>query len=209
MAKILLVEDDNNLREIYAARLMTGGHEILSAKDGEEGLAIAAAERPDLIITDAMMPKVSGLQFLDILRSTPQTANIKVIAMTALSQAEDRTQFEKLGVERFLVKSQVTLEDVARVVDEVLNPAPAAPEVQPGDNGLVVSMSQVPVSAPASDSQRANTSSQSLEFEHIRFSSSTNQYCRHRRKPGRIATYGFNHASSNRSAARTNELTRS
>ena len=123
MAKILLVEDDKNLQEIYAAQLMAEGHTIVSAYDGEQGLSMAASEHPDLIITDAMMPRVSGLQFLDILRSTPATANIKVIAMTALSQADDRAQFEKLGVERFLVKSQVTLEDVARVVNEVLSPA--------------------------------------------------------------------------------------
>lgn len=125
MAKILLVEDDKNLLEIYGARLMAEGYEIVTAQDGEEGLAVASREKPDLIITDAMMPRVSGLQFLDILRSTPSTAEIKVIAMTALSQAEDRAQFEKLGVERFLVKSQVTLEDVTRIVSEVLNGTPA------------------------------------------------------------------------------------
>lgn len=138
MAKILLVEDDKNLLEIYGARLMAEGHEIVTAQDGEEGLAVASREKPDLIITDAMMPRVSGLQFLDILRSTPATANIKVVAMTALSQAEDRAQFEKLGVERFLVKSQVTLEDVTRIVSEVLNGTPAAAS----DNAAEPTMSE-------------------------------------------------------------------
>ncbi len=138
MAKILLVEDDKNLLEIYGARLMAEGHEIVTAQDGEEGLAVASREKPDLVITDAMMPRVSGLQFLDILRSTPATANIKVVAMTALSQAEDRAQFEKLGVERFLVKSQVTLEDVTRIVSEVLNGTPAAAS----DNAAEPTMSE-------------------------------------------------------------------
>jgi CheY-like chemotaxis protein len=151
MAKILLVEDDKNLQEIYAAQLSAEGHTIVSAYDGEQGLSLAASEHPDLIITDAMMPRVSGLQFLDILRSTPATANIKVIAMTALSQADDRAQFEKLGVERFLVKSQVTLEDVARVVNEVLNPS-STPEANLSV-GVATANEPTAQSAPAQGGQ--------------------------------------------------------
>ncbi len=158
MAKILLVEDDRNLLEIYGARLMADGHEIVTAQDGEEGLAVASREKPDLIITDAMMPRVSGLQFLDILRSTPATADIKVIAMTALSQAEDRAQFEKLGVERFLVKSQVTLEDVTRIVSEVLNGSPAAAAVADSPTETPpTDATTTPVDTPPSDQIVANT----------------------------------------------------
>ena len=73
MAKIMLVEDDNNLREIYGARLLAEGHEIVSAKDGEEALAIAVKEKPELIISDVMMPKISGFDMLDILRNAPET----------------------------------------------------------------------------------------------------------------------------------------
>lgn len=120
MTKIMLVEDDNNLREIYEARLLAEGYEIVSAKDGEEALAMAVKEKPDLIISDIMMPKISGFDMLDILRSTPETKNTKVIMMTALSQAEDKNRADKLGADRYLVKSQVTLEDVAKVAREVL-----------------------------------------------------------------------------------------
>ena len=121
MAKILLVEDDNNLREIYEARLQAEGYDIVSARDGEEALTIAMKERPDLIISDVMMPKISGFDMLDIIRSTEETKNVKVIMMTALSQAEDKERASKLGADRYLVKSQVTLEDVAKVAREVLN----------------------------------------------------------------------------------------
>jgi CheY-like chemotaxis protein len=121
MAKIMLVEDDNNLREIYGERLIAEGYEIVSAKDGEEALALAVKEKPDLIISDVMMPKISGFDMLDILRQTPETKNTKVIMMTALSQAEDKQRASSLGADKYLVKSQVTLEDVARVVDDVLN----------------------------------------------------------------------------------------
>lgn len=132
MAKIMLVEDDNNLREIYEARLLAEGYEIVAAKDGEEALALAVKERPDLIISDVMMPKISGFDMLDILRSTAETKDTKVIMMTALSQAEDKTRADKLGADRYLVKSQVTLEDVAKVARDVLagtdsSAAPAEP----------------------------------------------------------------------------------
>ena len=117
----MLVEDDNNLREIYEARLLAEGYEVVSAKDGEEALALATKEKPDLIISDVMMPKISGFDMLDILRSTPEVQNTKVVMMTALSQAEDKDRADKLGADRYLVKSQVTLEDVARVADELIN----------------------------------------------------------------------------------------
>lgn len=120
MAKIMLVEDDNNLREIYGARLLAEGHEIVTAKDGEEALAIAVKEKPELIISDVMMPKISGFDMLDILRNAPETKFTKVIMMTALSQTEDKARADSLGADRYLVKSQVTLEDVARVVRDVL-----------------------------------------------------------------------------------------
>jgi len=120
MTKILLVEDDSNLREIYGARLEAEGYKILSANDGESALAIAVREHPDLIITDIMMPKISGFDMLDILRSTPETKDVKVIVMTALSQEEDKQRGQKLGADHYIVKSQVTLDDVVGIVREIL-----------------------------------------------------------------------------------------
>ncbi|MEX2014392.1 MAG: response regulator [Candidatus Saccharimonadales bacterium] len=119
--KILLVEDDNNLREIYGARLQAEGYDIVSAPDGENALAIAVKEKPDLIISDIMMPKVSGFDMLDILRNAPETKDTKIIMMTALSQAEDKARADKLGADMYLVKSQVTLEDVAKAVHQILD----------------------------------------------------------------------------------------
>jgi len=116
----MLVEDDNSLREIYQARLSAEGYETVSAKDGEEALALVGKEKPDLIILDVMMPKISGFDTLDILRSTPATRDTKIIMMSALSQAEDKLRAEKLGANRYLVKSQVTLEDIVKNVKEVL-----------------------------------------------------------------------------------------
>jgi len=127
----MLVEDDTNLSEIYKARLEAEGYEIISAVDGEEALALVVKEHPDLILSDIMMPKISGFDMLDILRATPGVESTKVIMMTALGQSEDKSRAEKLGADRYLVKSQVTLEDVIKTIHEVLEgtngETPAAP----------------------------------------------------------------------------------
>lgn len=126
MIKIMLVEDDKSLREIYGVRLLAEGYDIVSAGDGEEALAMAIKERPKLIISDVMMPKISGFDMLDILRSTTETKDIQVIMMTALSSEEQRQRGETLGADRYLVKSQVGIEDVVRVVHEVLGDQPGS-----------------------------------------------------------------------------------
>ena len=137
MTKILLVEDDKSLREIYGVRLLAEGYDIVSAGDGEEALAMAIKERPQLILSDVMMPKISGFDMLDILRSTTETKDVKVIIMTALSSEDQRKRGEQLGADKYLVKSQVGIEDVVRAVHEALGDLPG------------VGTNPVPVSQPA------------------------------------------------------------
>ena len=151
MTKILLVEDDQSLREIYGIRLTAEGYEIASAGDGEAALALAVKERPDLIISDVMMPKISGFDMLDILRSTPETANIKVIMMTALSADDQKARGESLGADRFLVKSQVGIEDVVNAVHEVLNDAngaPVATATAPTTDNMMTQFAAAPAQTP-------------------------------------------------------------
>jgi CheY-like chemotaxis protein len=134
MAKVLLVEDDNNLREIYQARLAAEGYEISSAQDGEEALVVAKQEKPDLVISDVMMPKISGFEMLDILRNTSGLEHVKVIMLTALGQSEDRDRADSLGADKYLVKSQVTLEDIVKTAHTLLEgdaEAPAAAATAP------------------------------------------------------------------------------
>ena len=153
MTKILLVEDDNNLREIYEARFQAEGYEIVSAHDGEEALVVAKAEKPDLIISDVMMPKISGFEMLDILRNTDTLKNVKVIMLTALGQSDDQQRADKLGADKYLVKSQVTLEDIVNVANELLNPGvqadasmPSAPSAVPAAS---ITTDPTPNAAPA------------------------------------------------------------
>lgn len=114
--KVLLVEDDDSLASVYMTRLEAEGFDIRRVPNGEEALAAAMEYHPDLILLDVMMPKVSGFDVLDILRNTPETANVKIVMLTALSQESDRQRANELGVDDYLVKSQVVIADVVERV---------------------------------------------------------------------------------------------
>lgn len=119
--KILLVEDDAALASVYRARLEMEGFDVSEVHNGEDALSATVGYRPDLIVLDAMMPKISGFDVLDILRNTPETANVRIIMLTALSQEKDRERAEKLGVDDYMVKSQVVIGDVVERIKQQLN----------------------------------------------------------------------------------------
>lgn len=156
MTKILLVEDDNGLREIYNIRLTAEGYDVVAAGDGEQALAVAVQEKPDLVISDVMMPKISGFDMLDILRQTPETKDIKVIMMTALSSEDQRERGNSLGADRYLVKSQVGIEDVVNAVHEVLNDisGPVSPTTAPNP---ATEQAQTQMTAPTQLQQPIST----------------------------------------------------
>lgn len=118
---ILLVEDDDRLAAVYETRLKAEGFKTQRVANGEDALAAAVQAKPDLILLDVMMPKVSGFDVLDILRNTPETTNVKVIMLTALSQDSDRERAKSLGVDDYLIKSQVVIADVVQKIKEHLN----------------------------------------------------------------------------------------
>lgn len=114
--KILLVEDDVALSGVYKSRLQMEGFEVREVNNGEMALTAALEFKPDMVLLDAMMPKISGFDVLDILRNTPETANTRIIMLTALSQPKDKERAESLGVDDYLVKSQVVIGDVVERV---------------------------------------------------------------------------------------------
>lgn len=118
--KILLVEDDDALASVYQTRLQAEGFDIKRVPNGEEALASALEFKPDLILLDVMMPKVSGFDVLDILRNTPETATTKIVMLTALSQDSDKERAQSLGVDDYLVKSQVVIADVVERIKQHL-----------------------------------------------------------------------------------------
>ncbi len=110
--KILLVEDDDALANTYMDRLVAEGFKVQRVTNGEDALSTALSFRPDLVILDVMMPKVSGFEVLDIIRNTPETVNLKVMMLTALGQDGDKQRADDLGADDYLIKSQVVIADV-------------------------------------------------------------------------------------------------
>ena len=119
--RILFVEDDDALAGVYLVRLQAEGFDVKRVANGEDALAAAISYKPDLVLLDVMMPKVSGFDVLDILRNTAETANLKIVMLTALSQEADRQRAQSLGVDDYLVKSQVVISDVIERVKHHLS----------------------------------------------------------------------------------------
>lgn len=128
---ILLVEDDAELASVYRARFEAEGFNTAWAENGENALARVVESKPDLILLDVMMPRVSGFDVLDILRNTPQTQHAKIIMMSALSSDKDIAKAKALGVDDYLVKSQVAMADVVHIVRKHLGMAKGADSSAP------------------------------------------------------------------------------
>ncbi|HSX00655.1 MAG TPA: response regulator [Candidatus Saccharimonas sp.] len=112
--RILLVEDDLALAQAYKVRMEAEHFDVRHCPNGEDAIQMALDYRPDLILLDIMMPKISGYDVLDILRHTPATAHTKIIILTALSQPSDQKRAKELGADEFLIKSQAVVTDVMR-----------------------------------------------------------------------------------------------
>ena len=102
MSKIMVVEDDQSLREIYSIRLTAEGYEVVSAGDGEEALALAVKERPDLVLSDVMMPKMNGYDVCKNIRIAKP--NIPILMLTAKGTITDKTQGFDSGADDYIVK---------------------------------------------------------------------------------------------------------
>jgi len=105
MKRILIVEDQSDIRKLIRMTLEFENYEIFEAADGVSGLALVVSERPDVILLDVMMPgELDGLQVCKRIKSDPATAHVKVILLTARGQERDRVAGESTGADVYLVK---------------------------------------------------------------------------------------------------------
>ena len=139
------------LAEIYAVKLRANGQNIvIVANDGDAGLTLIQQEKPDLVISDVMMPKMSGFDMLDILRSSPDHAETRVILMTALSGDAEKSRGESLKADKYFVKSAATIDDLVAAAFELLAQlAPVGPVATPAPVAAVVSSETVDAPQPA------------------------------------------------------------
>lgn len=134
MTKILLVDDSKFLRLATERALARAGYEVTTAPDGDDALKIAREKKPDLILLDMMLPKMSGPEVLKALKNDPSTAGIAVVAFTALSQ-KNAGRLEQDGACAFLDKAELGLEHgsqallvaLARILRKLKLEVPAGP----------------------------------------------------------------------------------
>jgi CheY-like chemotaxis protein len=101
---ILIIEDNLLNRKLVEAILKPLGYRLLTAVDGEEGIEVATRERPDLILMDLQMPKVSGYDATEVLKSQPETAHITIVALTAHAMADERERAMAAGCDGYITK---------------------------------------------------------------------------------------------------------
>lgn len=120
MAKVLIVDDDMTLRELYEERMKQEGYTIISASDGEEAIEKATQEMPDVILLDIMMPKINGIDVMKMLREKEETAGIPIIVLTALVQEIDKIKDMMKPEDAYLVKSESLPKDVVAQVQKAV-----------------------------------------------------------------------------------------
>ncbi|MCH8748706.1 response regulator [Patescibacteria group bacterium] len=120
MAKLLLVEDDALLVRLYQKKFTKDGYEVVSAKDGEAGLALIDKEQPDLVLLDIMMPKLSGLEMLERIKANPATRSIPVVILSNLGGEEEQERALELGAVAYIVKANNDPAKVSAKIREIL-----------------------------------------------------------------------------------------
>ena len=118
--RILLVEDDRFLRRACEASLRQRGFTVATAADGEEALRLVKDERPDLILLDLLMPKLSGIEVLRALRGDAATRDLRVLVLSNSSREQDMAEVKKLGVVGYFVKADLSLKDLGDKVARLL-----------------------------------------------------------------------------------------
>jgi len=119
--RILIVDDDDQISKMYTALLTIKGFATKRVNNGEDALAEVQEYKPDLILLDVMMPKISGFDVADILHNTIETKEIPIIMLSALGAKEDRDRATASGVVYYYVKTEIDTESIAKKIDEILN----------------------------------------------------------------------------------------
>lgn len=120
MAKILIVEDDTLINKMYFEKLTRDGYEVTVAINGQEGLDKMRTNRPDLIILDIMMPKLSGVEVIQEMKKDVNLEKIPIIVLTNLTEGPDIEKAKKMGITEYLIKSDLDPEDVSETVKKHL-----------------------------------------------------------------------------------------
>ena len=122
MKTIVVVEDEPILLKALSIELLGAGFNVLSASNGEAGLDLIKKEKPDFVLLDLVLPKMSGFDVLEAVKKIPELKKIPVIILSNLGQDEDRQKGLKLGAADYYVKSSTDLEQLTQKITRLLNP---------------------------------------------------------------------------------------
>lgn len=119
--KVLIAEDEQTLLKTIEFTLKDKGYETIVATDGEEAFDLIKKHKPDVVLLDILMPRKSGLDVLKEMKADSELSDIVVLLLTNLSDEESISQGVTLGARGYFIKSDMTLEEVAEKVEEVVN----------------------------------------------------------------------------------------
>lgn len=118
--KILIVDDDPDLLEITGERVVQGGYAVLKAKNGKEGLEVALAQHPDLILLDVMMPEMTGLEMLKVLRQDEWGKNAHVFMLTSMNRSQEMSEGMHYNVAKYIIKSDMKYDELLADIKQYL-----------------------------------------------------------------------------------------
>lgn len=121
--KIVIVEDNPSLSEVYKTNLELVGYQCIAAFDGEEALEIIQQEKPDLVLLDLMVPKIAGDQILARMRASDWGKNIRVFVISNLAEADAPAGLRDYGIAGYAVKANLSFDDIDKLVDKILTPS--------------------------------------------------------------------------------------
>jgi len=119
--KLLIIEDDKFLRELAVQKLIKEGMDVSAAMDGEQGIMLAEKGVPDVILLDILLPGIDGFEVLKRVRTNPSLKGTRVVMLSNFGQNEDLEKARVGGADKFLVKANYTLDEIVKIVHEVLS----------------------------------------------------------------------------------------
>jgi len=129
--RILVCEDEPDMRGLLQSMIESADYDVITAEDGQKSLDLAIKERPDMILLDLVMPKLSGFEVLEKLRYNPVTQEIPVIILSNLGQEKEVNKGKSLGAVDYLIKADVHLTEILDKIGKHINPRPEEQEPIP------------------------------------------------------------------------------
>jgi len=118
--KILIIEDEKILGEMYKNKFIQAGFEVSLVVEAEEGIEAIKKEKPDLVLLDILLPRENGIFFLEKMRKIPEIASIPVVAFSNFDDVETKKRAKELGVKSYLIKTSYTPKEIVDKIKSYL-----------------------------------------------------------------------------------------